>query len=45
MLLNARSLIRVIPDGSFDEPGGGGGGGVLTVIDALPVLVSLVAVI
>jgi hypothetical protein len=44
-VLKARSFINVIPDGSFDEPGGGGGGGVGTVILEVPVLPSLVAVI
>ena len=43
--LNGRSLIRVMPLGSFDEPGGGGGGGACTVTVAVPVFVSLVAVI
>ena len=43
--LNGRSSMRVIPVGSFEEPGGGGGGGALTVIVAVPVCVSLVAVI
>ena len=42
--LNARSATFVIPVGSFEEPDGGGGTA-CTLTEALPVLVSLVAVI
>src|SRR5258708_7685452 len=42
--LNGRSLRTVIPAGSFVEPGGGGGGVACTLTVAVPVFVSLVAV-
>jgi hypothetical protein len=47
LALKERSVIIVMPDGScaFQLLGGAGGGGVVTVSVALPVLVSLVAVI
>jgi hypothetical protein len=34
-----------MPEGSFEEPGGGGGGGACTLTVAVPVFVSLMAVI
>ena len=43
--LNGRSVRSVMPDGSFEEPGGGGGGGTVTVSAAVPLRPSLVAVI